>query len=458
MTSGKIIKFFLIIFFIFINHSYSDNHDIPLELDRQNPDDGFTFADAPNSAAAKYISSLGFKVGANERPDGSIVFFSAGEGSSSVDNDSPTIHDARYAAYNRAVLKAKEEYVKFLGVRVRTSMSNIIKENTMNNLPPEQIIEKAVNQSIKPDEPGITDKFVKLLNLKLDKELKKEGYDPNAPKEKKQEILKKVVQSNRWKKITEMSGQTTMSGFQILTTFEQKNAGDRPFFTVVGLWSPKLNQLAKAIKSKNFTSLPKGTPAKPVADQIPKKASELIGSFGAKMYVNENGQRVILSYGIGTPLKENRRDLLNNACSQAYTRAVEQIAYFVNESVLYEEKFGEEDVSEDSIKDGNEQYLGVQGRDWYKKVASSAELDPTSFETIILNKGTERESDSAVIPPNPTFNRSACIKVVMWSPSGQTMSNSAKNQMQQNSGSSNSGGSSNKSFAPRQGAAGSRDF
>jgi hypothetical protein len=276
------------------------------------PDSVFSFAPAPGSEAQKFLKNIGLKEGYNppENNKGSTIYVAIGEGSATANNNSQTIHDARYNAYQRALLNAKAKYVQFLGAEIITSAENIIKENTMPE--PEQIVEKAVKKSA--GDSSEFEKIKKLINLKLDEALKKEGYDKDSPKEKKQEVIKKVLASNEFKSTTKIASRAALAGFQTFTTFEQSNAGDKVFITVVGIWSDKLNQLANAIKAKDFNNIPAGTPKKPIKEQIPDKPEVLIGTFGAKMYVNENGEREVVAFGHASPLKENRRDLLNNAC------------------------------------------------------------------------------------------------------------------------------------------------
>ena len=60
--------------------------------------------------------------------------------------------------------------------------------------------------------------------------------------------LKSLYNIQHLSKISHSSGQT-VSGFQSYKIFEGANTNERGSITVVALWSPKLNQLAKAIQS-----------------------------------------------------------------------------------------------------------------------------------------------------------------------------------------------------------------
>lgn len=409
-----------------------------------DPNSTFSFAPAPGSEAQKFLKSIGLKEGYNapENNNGSTIYVAVGEGSATASNNAQTIHDARYNAYRRALLQAKSKYVQFLGVEISTSMENIVKENTMPE--PEQIVEKAVKKST--GDVSEYEKIKKLINLKLDQALKKEGYNKDDPKEKKQEVIKKVLASNEFKSTTKVAAQAALAGFQTFTTFEQSNAGDKVFITVVGVWSNKLNELANAIKAKNFNNIPAGAPQKPIKDQIPNEPGVLIGTFGAKMYVNENGEREIVAFGHASPLKEGRKDLMNNACKQAELKAKSDITLFVNENVYYTSELSERDISQDLEVNGKEQYTSFQGKNFDEKIKAIGQLSDASFETV----------DTKVVPANAVFAASDCISIVKWSPSGEKARAGMKNQTGQ--GNNNTFTGNNQEMKSRQGGAGSRDF
>jgi hypothetical protein len=440
------VRFLYFIFFAFllVNVNFSNAQETSKEFNSK-PDSVFSFTPAPGSEAQKFLKSIGLKEGYNppENNNGSTIYVSIGEGSATANNNSQAIHDARYNAYQRALLNAKAKYVQFLGSEIITSAENIIKENTMPE--PEQIVEKAVKKSA--GDSSEFEKIKKLINLKLDQALKKEGYDKDSPKEKKQEVIKKVLASNEFKSTTKIASRAALAGFQTFTTFEQSKAGDKVSITVVGIWSDKLNQLANGIKEKNLANIPTGTPQKPIIEQIPNKPEVLIGTFGAKMYVNEKGDREVVAFGHASPLKENRQDLLNNACTQAEIKAKQAITFFVNENVYYQSELSERDISQDLKVNGQDQYTSFQGKNFEETIKSIGQLSDVSFEVV----------DTKVIPPNPVFAASDCIRIVKWSPSGEKARTAIKNQTGQDNTDKNFTGNSQE-MKSRQGAAGSKDF
>ena len=256
-----------------------------------------------------------------------------------------------------------------------------------------------------------------------------------------------MLASNEFKSTTKIASRAALAGFQTFTTFEQSKAGDKVSITVVGIWSDKLNQLANGIKEKNLANIPTGTPQKPIIEQIPNKPEVLIGTFGAKMYVNEKGDREVVAFGHASPLKENRQDLLNNACTQAEIKAKQAITFFVNENVYYQSELSERDISQDLKVNGQDQYTSFQGKNFEETIKSIGQLSDVSFEVV----------DTKVIPPNPVFAASDCIRIVKWSPSGEKARTAIKNQTGQDNTDKNFTGNSQE-MKSRQGAAGSKDF
>ena len=200
-----------------------------------------------------------------------------------------------------------------------------------------------------------------------------------------------------------------IGGFQAWSVFEEANPGDRSQITVVGIWSPKLSKLASAIKFGSV-DVPKGVPKKPIREQLPMDDPEkLLQSFGAQMYVNENGKLILVSYGHASPLFEDRADALTTACDQAHNKAKQNIVLFVNENVVYQTIQNEIDTAEDFEKEGMQLYRSTQGKD---------------YEVFIQSKGgmkslkTEELDEFAI--KDPRFGATDCVAIRYWSPELET--------------------------------------
>ena len=429
--------FLLLALFISKNSIAEDNPDL-------NPDSsgGAKFVSIPKNAAKKFIKDKGFREGLNKRADGSHLFITIGQGTVTTTADNQAIHDARYNAFRTAMQKAKAEYVKLVqGEIIKTSIESISLQNTM----PETIAEDAINKAVGVDS-GSFQKLKKLISLKLDSAMREEGYDAAESDQKKKEIAEKVVMSNELKSFYTATSQSMIGGFQAWSVFEEADPGDRAQFTVIGLWSPKLNALADSIYSGNLENLPKGKAKKTIEEQLPlDDPNKLLQSFGAQMYVNENGNRVIVGFGHASPLFEDRKDALAAACDQAGLKADQQIVMFSKENVMYSKLMNEVSKHEDFERQGQKLQRSIQGKDYRNVIKGQAEI--TNFISESLGEYGIKD---------PRYNATDCVAIRMWSPEGVMASQKTKELKTNTDSGTSTGNTTGKTSS--QGTTGSDDF
>ena len=397
----------------------------------ENPDlnpassGGSSFVQSPRSDVDKFLKSKGMKRGRNVKKDGTPFFVFVGDGEISVNRDNKMIHDARSNAFNEAFIEAKTNYVESLGLEITRELSS----KTYENLMPDTMAEDAIQTAVGTD-AGSFDKLKKLISVKLDSALKEEGYNPEMADAEKEAIKKKVLRSREITNLFTASAQSMISGFQSYKIFEGANTNERGSITVVALWSPKLNQLAKAIQSGS-TNVPKGTPKKPIEEQLKLDNPDvLLASFGTNMYVNENGNLVLVSYGHASPSIENNPGALSTACDIAEDVAIENIVSYANEQIMYENMRRNVDKAETFMKDGMEAYESTVGRE---------------LNNLITSKSSMRLKGQSLIGAypikNPLYKSTDCVAVVQWSAEGVAAANQSQSEMNNNS--SSSSGSSN---------------
>ena len=397
----------------------------------ENPDlnpasaGGATFTSNVRSDVDKFLKSKNMKRGRNVKKNGTPFFVFVGDGEISANRDNKMIHDSRSAAFNEAFLDAKKNYVKSLGLEITRELSS----KTYENLMPDTMAEDAIKTAVGTDTSSF-DKLKKLISVKLDSALKEEGYNPEMADAEKEEIKKKVLRSREITNLFTASAQSMISGFQSYKIFEKSEAGQRGSITVVALWSPKLNQLAQAIKSGS-TNVPKGTAQKPIEEQLKlDDPNSLLASFGTKMYVNENGNLVLVSYGQASPSIENDPGALSTACDIAESRAYENMVSYASEQVMYEEMRKEIDKAETFTKDGMQVYESTNGRE---------------IENLANSKSRQKLEGQSLIGSypitSPNYKSTSCVAVTQWSAEGVAAANQSQNEM--NSTSSSSSSSSN---------------
>jgi len=389
---------------------------------------GATFIgeNSPSSKVDDFLKKKGWKRGRNFKSNGDPFYVAVGEGAISANRDSKMIHDSRQAAFTEAFINAKTEYVKSLGLQISKDVS----AKTYENLMPDTMAEDVINAAVGTDSNSF-DKFKKLISVKFDNALKEEGYDPNMTDAEKEKIKKKVLRSREITELFTATAQQLIKGFQSYKTFEGAEPGQRGTITVIALGSGKLYKLADAIYAGS-TNVPKGAPKKPIEEQlILDNADALLASFGTKMYVNENGNLVLVAYGQASPSFENDPGALSTACQIAESNAYGHMVSFANEQVMYDEMIKKVDKAETFIQNGVEAYEATNGREIDRLIKSNSNMKLEGQELI----GTYKIR-------NPKLYKStSCVAVAKWSAEGVSAINQTQNEM--NSSSSTSSTTSN---------------
>ena len=388
----------------------------------------------------------------NPEKDGqSTVFVAIGIGYSSMSNTSQQIHNARQNAFSKAMLNAKAEFVRALGTEITVSMQNVVSENTMPDIDPTIMVEEAIKKTT----GAVADmsefaKIKELINLKLNAQLKENGYDEAASVEEKKKAIIKVLESDVFESSMQQSAQQYLSGFQTWKTFEKGNAGDKNEISVVAIWSDKLQELASHIKNYNPQTFPiKEGKTRTLKEQLPlNNAKVLRATFGARMYYNEKGEMSIVAFGHQAPIKEGKDRLFNNACKKARNQANAQLTLFVNESVYYSDTFIEKDAQGTQIVDGQEQEFAFLGQDWEETIKATGALKGAKFSRIAQKK----------IPADKTFGASDCVVAVSWSPDNERGAEAVKKATKKTTSSSSTSTENNDQKISGEGATGDDDF
>ena len=386
-----------------------------------------------------------------EKDGQSTVFVAIGIGYSSMSNTSQQIHNARQNAFSKAMLNAKAEFVKALGTEITVSMQNVVSENTMPDIDPTIMVEEAIKKTT----GAVADmsefaKIKELINLKLNAQLKENGYDETASVEEKKKAIIKVLESDVFESSMQQSAQQYLSGFQTWKTFEKGNAGDKNEISVVAIWSDKLQELASHIKNYNPQTFPiKEGKTKTLKEQLPlNNAKVLRATFGARMYYNEKGEMSIVAFGHQAPIKEGKDRLFNNACKKARNQANAQLTLFVNESVYYSDTFIEKDAQGTQIVDGQEQEFAFLGQDWEETIKATGALKGAKFSRIAQKK----------IPADKTFGASDCVVAVSWSPDNERGAEAVKKATKKTTSTSSTSTENNDQKISGEGATGDDDF
>jgi len=420
----KKIKYLLVylLLSLFIN-SYSFAEENP-DLNPSSSG-GAVLVESPMNDAEDFLRKKKWKKGRNVKPDGTEFYIAVGNGEISVARDNRMIHDARSNAFIQAFTNAKTEYVKSKSLQVSRDITLKTYENNL----PEKIAEDMVKAAV-GSESGQFDKLKKLISTKLDNALKNEGYNTDLADAEKEAIKKKILRSSETTELITASTQSSISGFQSYKIFGSANEGERGTITVIALWSEKLNLLAKAIKAGSI-NVPKGFVKKPIEEQLKlNNLDSLLTSFGTQMYVNENGNLVLVAYGHASPSIENDPGALNSACNIATTRAYANIVSYADEQIIYDEMQKNVSKVETFVQAGMQAVEEMAGREYNEFINSKSTMKLVGQSVI----GTYRIK-------HPLYKSTDCVAVVEWSAENVNATNAIDNSMK--SDGSNTTSSSN---------------
>ena len=386
----------------------------------ENPDlnpsssGGAVLVQSPMNDAEKFLSQKKWKKGRNIKPDGTEFYIVVGIGEVSVARDNKMIHDARNNAFIQAFTNAKTEFVKSKSLQVSRDIELKTYENNLPDKMAEDVVKAAVGT-----ESGQFAKLKKLISAKLDNALKEEGYNPDLADAEKEAIKKKILRSAETTELITASTQSSISGFQSYKIFGSGNKGERQTIAVIALWSQKLNLLAKAIKdgSTNVPNL--GFANKPIEEQLKlNDLDNLLASFGANMYVNENGNLVLVAYGHASPSIENDPGALNSACNIATTRAYANIVSYADEQIIYDEMQKNVSKVETFVQAGMQATEEMAGREYSEFIKSKSTMKLVGQSVI----GTYRIK-------HPLYKSTDCVAVVKWSAENVNAINTMENNM-----------------------------
>lgn len=272
----------------------------------------------------EYLNSKKWTAGENKKADGSLFFIATGTGVIQAPRTNNNYPASRVAAFDKAMLAAKQQMAEYVGSVISTSVSRFYEEGDFT-VPP------AIT-GLQEDDSTILAKVKMLVHAKLDKALREEGIDPDkAAKEALAEALKKQINSEEFKKTVNSAAQSFISGLQASKTFEITPANAKGQIGVVAIWSPKLQKMAEVMAFGG--TIPNGIPKKKIADQIPTDPQVLLSTYGVQQLLDEDGKLTLVSYGQAGALSDSQTSI-NAARSKAKLDATGKIRQFAGENVM----------------------------------------------------------------------------------------------------------------------------
>lgn len=313
-------------------------------------------------------------------------------------------NQSRVNAFDKAMLDAKAKMAKFLEQEISVAVESAYAEIPEQLDGPEQEMAKTIASM---DDNSIVGKAKKLISKKLDNALRKEGYDPDASKDRNsaraKEIQRKIdniMSKDEFKKVISSGAKSVISGGQALYTVEVA-VGKRSEIGVALVWSPSLASMANSLVTGKPVAGAKAK--KPIIQQITKDTDKLISTFGVQQKINEKGEYVLVSYGQSTAISQSSR-AQQAASDKARQNADALIRQFAGEYVAVNEA---QENAEQTLEYRDGSLPDYTSLDSYKVTQA------TLAKKMVINGIDEIHSWDAV---HPISGQTVYGVVCTWSP------------------------------------------
>lgn len=245
----------------------------------------------------------------------------------SVKNTDPQYGDALVNAFDKAMMKAQEEYLMMRFGRIATEkIKSYFSDRSTNakDIPlPEPTDSDLLDKLMK-----VVSKKLDLAGKKLDKKLIEMGEDP-ASLASLTPVQKKTLFADTFFKDTIQKASGSIAGMFPIQTCVITDKKRRTAVGVVLVASDKTIQVAKDITLKRKSNI--SGRGRDIKSLIPQNKEKFISTLGTRLVYDEEGRPAILSYGIASYRPDTGDDYINEelrsqAKKQAEINANAQIA------------------------------------------------------------------------------------------------------------------------------------
>ena len=324
----------------------------PIDQLAQSAEDNFpSLEDISDSAIDKakdeYLSKRGMKTGYGDNESGRYY---VGWQTATIDVPASDVKwpDAKNMAFEKALIKAKSDYIKLL-------QKTITVETTRKFLHDDRPFDP--NEVAQDDSTlaALSSKIVALAESELDGALKENGIDPSQyDAVKKRKLLEDSIE-----KSSKIKAYGSVSGITTLRTFEDGNS-----VGVLFVVSDKLKQSANNVLRGSGSAANGTVTGKNILAQLQEKCADdacYISQDGIRLMKDEYGNETLVSFASSgvTATKGTSKLLLDKAVEAAEISAAQQasarMAEFANASLNFEEKanaLSNSSVTQETNKEG----------------------------------------------------------------------------------------------------------
>ena len=229
----------------------------------------------------------------NPRANPNSAYLEWGEATIQAKPDDLKFGQSRVLAYETALMDAKSKFVRF---QQRVTTTDTVRKlfQDSGDISEEDAAKEVSRLKV------IWQKILALTEAKLDTALEKAGVDPAQFRNKPLEIKRKLLQDSIRRSIN-VRALASVAGVRTLATFEDLNA-----VGVLIVYSDNQRDLARSMLFGRTVA--RSDPAKQHEDILkqidaacPKGAKDLADVFGVRVMTDENGDRVLVSFGQWSP-------------------------------------------------------------------------------------------------------------------------------------------------------------
>jgi len=177
------------------------------------------------------------------------------------------------------------------------------------------------------------------------------------------------------------------------------------------IWTPKLNRLAMSLMNDEY-NIPPVKPGKKLSQQIPIKDNILLGTFGTRIVIDENGHYAVLAHAQAQPRRSspNRTQAaLQTAKQIAGDRARAMIVNYVKEGMTMR---NEED-SQELSREFSDMTVGTETLRQYKHSISGRKVKVQLRGIRVLKEWSMA---------HPESGQTVAGAIIAWSPSSASLS------------------------------------
>lgn len=277
---------------------------------------------------------------------GRIYYY--GEATVPVGPNDPTYVKEISLAYDRAMLSMQADFIlKVYGKEVVKAIYDSFEDDSSNanEFPP---IKEAEEMAKKGKVAVIIDKFLDVIENKLDKVLMEQGVPQDKIKKLSIVQKKQLFKDNFNKNIVKKAFGSMEGLVPRYVKIGQKDGAT--VVAVIAVQSPKTIQFAKDIARKRVSNV-RGKPRK-LSDLLPKTLEGYTHEIGLRYTYDENGRPMLLSYGLWsvtnkTKSASRRLKKINLAKRKAKMLAESYIGNFIKTNIQAIESIDTESVDEE---------------------------------------------------------------------------------------------------------------